>query len=82
MQGTKQTMATPEPLTVPGVRCEESTVPWEALLVPPVQQIGYRAKQVSMPQSGRCQGFGGATTQIVVFRAIELKPLLPVQLVF
>jgi len=38
----------------------------------------YRAKQVSMSQPGRCQGFGGATTQIVVFRAIELKPLLPV----
>jgi hypothetical protein len=42
----------------------------------------YRAKQVSMPQPGRCQGFGGAITQIVVFRAIELKSLLPVQLAF
>jgi len=40
----------------------------------------YRAKQVSMPQPGRCQDFGGATTQIVVFRAIELKSLSPVQL--
>jgi len=40
----------------------------------------YRAKQVSMPQLGRCQGFGGAITQIVVFRAIELKPLSPIQL--
>jgi len=40
----------------------------------------YRAKQVSMSQPGRCQGFGEATTQIVVFRAIELKPLPPVQL--
>jgi len=40
----------------------------------------YRAKQVSMPQPGRCQGFGGAITQIVVFRAIELKPLSSVQL--
>jgi hypothetical protein len=40
----------------------------------------YRAKQVSMPQPGRCQGFGAAITQIVVFRAIELKSLLPVQL--
>jgi len=33
-----------------------------------------------MPQPGRCQGFGGATTQIVIFRAIELKPLPPIQL--
>ncbi len=40
----------------------------------------YRAKQVSMPQPGRCQGFGGTITQIVVFRAIELKPLSPIQL--
>jgi dihydroxyacid dehydratase/phosphogluconate dehydratase len=38
----------------------------------------YRAKQVSMPQPGRCQGFGGATTQIVVFRAIKLKSLLSI----
>jgi len=42
----------------------------------------YRAKQVSMPQPGRCQGFGEAITQIVIFRAIELKPLSPVQLTF
>jgi len=42
----------------------------------------YRAKQVSMPQPGRCQGFGGAITQIVVFRAIKLKPLSPIQLAF
>jgi hypothetical protein len=40
--------------------------------------VTYRAKQVSMSQPGRCQGFGGATTQIVVFRAIELKPLSPI----
>ena len=33
-----------------------------------------------MPQPGRCQDFDEATTQIVIFRAIELKPLSPVQL--
>jgi len=33
-----------------------------------------------MSQLGRCQGFEYAITQIVVFRAIELKPLLFVQL--
>ena len=33
-----------------------------------------------MPQPGRCQGFGETTTQIVIFRAIELKPLSPIQL--
>jgi len=38
--------------------------------------------QVSMPQPARCQGFGGVTTQIMVFRAIELKPLPLVQLAF
>jgi len=40
----------------------------------------YRTKQVSMSQPGRCQGFDGATIQIVVFRAIELKSLLSIQL--
>jgi hypothetical protein len=44
--------------------------------------IDYRAKQVSMSQPGRCQGFGEAITQIVIFRAIKLKPLLSVQLAF
>jgi len=33
-----------------------------------------------MSQPRGRQVFGGAITQIVVFRAIELKPLLPVQL--
>jgi len=33
-----------------------------------------------MPQLGRCQGFDETITQIVIFRAIELKPLSPVQL--
>jgi hypothetical protein len=33
-----------------------------------------------MPQPGRCQGFNRVITQIVVFRAIELKPLLSIQL--
>jgi len=46
----------------------------------PLPQKYYRAKQVSMPQPGRCQGFGGVTTQIVVFRAIELKSLSSIQL--
>jgi len=44
--------------------------------------IDYRAKQVSMSQPGRCQGFDEIITQIVVFRAIELKSLLLVQLAF
>jgi len=35
-----------------------------------------------MPQPGRCQGFGETITQIIVFRAIELKPLLSIQLAF
>jgi len=38
----------------------------------------YRAKQVSMSQPGRCQGFGKTITQIVVFRATELKSLLSI----
>jgi len=42
----------------------------------------YRAKQVSMPQPGRCQGFGEVITQIVIFRAIELKSFSSIQLAF
>jgi len=42
----------------------------------------YRAKQVSMSQSGRCQGFDEIITQIVIFRAIELKSLSSIQLAF
>jgi len=41
----------------------------------------YRAKLVSWSQPGRRQVFGDPTTQIMVFRAIQLKPLLPVQLI-
>jgi len=44
------------------------------------KRLVYRAKQVSMPQPGGCQDFGGPTTQIMVFRAIELKPSSPVEL--
>jgi len=40
----------------------------------------YRAKLVSWPQPGRRQGFGDPTTQMMVFRAIQLKPLSPIQL--
>ena len=40
----------------------------------------YRAEQVSMPQPRGRQVFGGPITQIMVFRAIQLKSLLPVQL--
>jgi hypothetical protein len=42
----------------------------------------YRAEQVSMSQPRGRQVFGGPTIQIMVFRAIQLKPLLPVQLSF
>ncbi len=38
----------------------------------------YGAKQVSVPQPGRRQSFDGHITQIMVFRAIELKSLLSV----
>jgi len=40
--------------------------------------IYYRAKQVSMSQPGRCQGFDEIITQIVIFRAIKLKSLLSI----
>ncbi len=42
----------------------------------------YRAEQVSMPQPRGRQVFGGPITQIMVFRAIQLKPLLSVQLAY
>jgi hypothetical protein len=36
-----------------------------------------------MPQPrGLRQVFGGPTTQIMVFRAIQLKPLPPIQLIY
>jgi len=45
------------------------------------QPLQYRAKQISAPRPKRRQGFGGPTTQIMVFRAIELKPLSSIQLI-
>ncbi len=42
----------------------------------------YRAEQVSMPQSQGRQDFGDFITQIMVFRAIEFKPLPSIQLAF
>ncbi len=44
------------------------------------QVLYYRAEQVSMSQPRGRQVFGGPITQIMIFRAIQLKSLSPIQL--